>query len=75
LSQSAPPQHYQTPLTTLQLGALPAAMNLVKPTPSGFTSTRDIAETELLTLDSLKNIDRYKMRIVGEHTSLSDSLI
>jgi hypothetical protein len=50
-------------------------MRLVKPTPSGFTSTRDIAETELLTLDSLKNIDRYKMRIVGKHTSLSDFLI
>lgn len=50
-------------------------MRLVKPTPSGFTSTCDITETELLTLDSLKNIDRYKMRIIDEQNSISDFLI
>lgn len=49
-------------------------LRLIRPTPNGFRSTRDLEETELLTVDSLKTIARHKIKAVGEK-SIEQSLI
>jgi hypothetical protein len=47
-------------------------MRLVKPA-SGFATSCDVAETELLTLDSMKNTTRHHLRLRDD--SLSRSFI